>query len=170
MLTLKYTKYRSKMEDIEISRVLYVIHVCRDRVKVENFFTFRCMSLADNSDLILLRRSMCQTFISISQWHSAVPMNFAQLSDSKVQPSVDYYQVQRRPHETAQVIVCTITYICYHCIFHTKTIISIFIDILYIQNRERCIVSISVNMTRPRPQSDISHRFKGWNTTGFGEG
>lgn len=45
MLTLKYTKYRSKMEDIEISRVLYVIHVCTDRVKVENFFTFRCINL-----------------------------------------------------------------------------------------------------------------------------
>lgn len=74
-------------------------------------------------------------------------MNFAQLSDSKVQSLVDYYQVQRRPHETAQVNECTITYMRYHCIFHAKTVISIFIDTLYTQNRERCIVSM--NMTRP---------------------
>lgn len=38
-------------------------------------------------------------------------MTFVQLSDSKVQPLVDYNQVQRRPHEIAQASAGTFTYI-----------------------------------------------------------
>lgn len=72
--------------------------------------------LADNSDLILLRRP-CARHSSGFHNDSAVPMTFVQLSGSKVQPLVECYQVQQRPHEIAQVSAGTITYINHHSMF-----------------------------------------------------
>jgi len=128
-------------------------------IKLKTTFAFfRCINLWLIIQILFFWDSPCARRSSGFHNGTAVPMTFVQLSDSKTQPLVDYYQVQRRPHDhMTQASAGTITYIVIAktpCISCKKTI-SILIHTLYTQNRESCVVSM--NMTR----------FKGWDTTGF---